>query len=131
ICYRRTLHLNQPQLASMLAASFQDLHLDQQEKQQLRAVLMDLPADLKRFVRNQAFELVRNTLRANPGDGLGAFRWLEQISKTLDAPSAADGIPSSAHFSPGDACRTTILDLLHQARSQVDICIFTLSDDRI
>ncbi len=35
------------------------------------------------------------------------------------------------YFSPGVECLKAILDNLERARKQVDLCIFTISDDRI
>jgi mitochondrial cardiolipin hydrolase len=34
-------------------------------------------------------------------------------------------------FSPGDQCRRLIIDAIKQAEDTLDICVFTISDDRI
>ncbi len=34
-------------------------------------------------------------------------------------------------FSPGDDCVNHIIELINNASSQIDICVFTISDDRI
>lgn len=35
------------------------------------------------------------------------------------------------HFSPGDACLNAIVNQISSARKMLDICVFTISDDRI
>ena len=122
--------MNLTELSDHLAESFADRRLDGGEKQALRELIQMLNADQKRFLRNRAFDLVRERLSGNQPDALDGFRWLEQVMKTLDA-GQGDEIEPSAHFSPGDECRNTILDQLFQARSSADICVFTISDDRI
>jgi phosphatidylserine/phosphatidylglycerophosphate/cardiolipin synthase-like enzyme len=40
--------------------------------------------------------------------------------------------PSSrVYFNPGGACREAVLDCLDAARSSLDICVFTITDDQI
>ncbi len=121
--------MDQKQLTQWLAESLRDRKLDGNEKQALRELLQRASPDQKRFVRNRAFDLVREALPA--GDAQDLFQWLEQVSKTLDAPVSSESLWASAHFSPGAECRTAILDLLHRTRTELDICVFTLSDDRI
>ena len=36
-----------------------------------------------------------------------------------------------AHFSPGDQCVRRIVELFGKARKRVDVCVFTITDDRI
>ena len=38
---------------------------------------------------------------------------------------------ASAHFSPGEDCLRKIRELCRQARETVDICVYTISDDRL
>ncbi|MCC6834740.1 MAG: DUF1669 domain-containing protein, partial [Cytophagales bacterium] len=38
---------------------------------------------------------------------------------------------SDAYFSPGDTCRNIIIQQIRQAINQVQICVFTISDDTI
>ena len=34
-------------------------------------------------------------------------------------------------FSPGDQCKKIIMDAIRSAQDQIDICVFTISDDQI
>jgi mitochondrial cardiolipin hydrolase len=38
---------------------------------------------------------------------------------------------NTAYFSPGEDCRDTIIDGIRSATSLLDICVFTIADDRI
>lgn len=38
---------------------------------------------------------------------------------------------SKAYFSPGDDCLNHILELINGCENSLDICVFTISDDRI
>ena len=38
---------------------------------------------------------------------------------------------NQAFFSPGDDCLNHIIDLIRKAKTHLDICVFTISDDRI
>lgn len=122
--------MDQPSLAQWLHQSFADLHLENDEKIALRNIALPLSPELRRFARNRAFDLVQQTLATADTDAPTALRWLEQVIRTLDA-TAPEPVRSQAHFSPGNACRNAIVDCLHQAQQSVDICVFTLSDDRI
>ncbi len=122
--------MNQTDLIHWLEQAFADRRLDGDEKLDLRHLAEDLSPDLKRYARNRAFELVRDVVARGESPATSAVLWLEQVVKTLDATDAGPA-RSEAHFSPGQACRGAILDCLHQARQTVDICVFTLADDRI
>ena len=38
---------------------------------------------------------------------------------------------NQVYFSPGEDCVNHIIDLINEAYNQLDICVFTISDDRI
>lgn len=115
-----------------LEASIADAHLSDAERRELMALLREgaTPEEGLRRVRNRAFELVRERL-----DGLEAIsllKWLDGVARALDAVRAPAGtVRSEAHFSPGQACLRAIQQRLRSARTSIDICVFTLSDDRI
>ena len=88
--------------------------------------------DQVRYLRNRAFDLVRDLTLSDAANALPALKWLEQVIKTLDSVGSAPRVEhASAHFSPGESCRRKIRELCRQARSSVDICVYTISDDRL
>lgn len=119
-------------LDAVLGASFEDLKLDSQEKHQLTELLALLPPDRCRYVRNRAFDRVREQLNEGHTEhSLAALKWLEHVIKCLDRADAEPALEPSCHFSPGDACRDKIIELIRRASTSVWVCVFTLSDDRI
>ena len=113
-----------------LASSFEDRRLSRGERQALAARVAALgPGVDREAIRARAFEIARSAL-ARPEDGL-VLDWLEDVvkairEKTLEGPSLAE-----AHFSPGDDCLRAIERFLGRARRAVDVCVFTITDDRL
>ena len=96
------------------------------------------PEDGLRQLRNHAFALARAKASslADPNGAAALLKWLEGIVRALDtarSPAGAGGgvVRSQAHFSPGEACLRAIQSQIRSARSSLDVCVFTLSDDRI
>lgn len=120
-------------LRQQLEDSLADVRLSDDEKRALTDTLRSaqLPEEGLRRLRNQAFELVRQNLdEADPSDPL--VRWLEGVVRALDVSRTAGGsYRAQAWFSPGDDCRNAIVGQLRACRQRADLCVFTLSDDRI
>ena len=115
-----------------LEASIADARLSDEERRELTALLREsaTPEEGLRRVRNRAFELVRERLEG--AETLSLLKWLDGVARALDAvrtPAAA--VHSEACFSPGESCLRAIQQCLRNARRNIDICVFTLSDDRI
>ncbi|MEG2942193.1 MAG: phospholipase D-like domain-containing protein [Thermomonas sp.] len=108
-----------------------DYTLDADEKVQLRELGQQLDAGRIRFLRNRAFDIAREAMLAAPAETLDVLRWLEQVVKTLDVANEAAPIVSSAYFSPGDTCLRRLTDLMRGCRETLDICVFTIADDRL
>lgn len=118
-------------IETMLRETFTDARLSTAEKTQVVGLVTDLNEEQRRFARNRCFEIFRQNLSSTSSKQQisQATKWLERILKTLDTGVA---IPApKVYFSPGDDCRDAIINICQQARSQIDICVFTLSDNRI
>lgn len=122
------------QLKQQLVESLDDNKLDNDEKSHFYEVMTSLTGDQKRYVRNQAFDLARDKVGLLGDDSAQIMRvmgWLERVVKLVDKSLQQATISSRSYFSPGRDCRDGILDLLTRARQRIDICVFTISDDRI
>ncbi len=122
-------------LTEQLEASLADLRLSDDERRSLIKALREAspPEEGLRQLRNRAFELVRERLMtvAAP-DHLALVKWLEGVVRAIDTGRAPTGVVQSrAHFSPGEDCLHAILGQLKAVRQQADLCVFTISDDRI
>lgn len=123
-------------LLEQLEISLADSRLSDAEKRDLSHTLREatVPEEGLRRLRNQAFEMVRARMD-EPGeaaDPQALLRWVEGVVRLLDVSRGASGsYRSQASFSPGQDCLRAIQGQLRASRHQADICVFTLSDDRI
>lgn len=116
------------ELERLLYLSIEDHSLDTNEKHQFRVLTENVSLEKIRFMRNKAFHLVREQLQHGADIGR-LLKWLEQLLKALDANTSESR--ARVCFSPGEQCLVGIIDVLHGAKVSVDICVFTISDDRI
>lgn len=119
------------QIDNILRRTFDDYRVSRGEKRLVRDIVGELGATSHNlgFVRHRAFELARNEM-ADP-QSQAVVTWLEDIVKLLVAEPPAEVLASEAAFSPGDDCVNKILGRLRSVRDKVDICVFTITDDRI
>ena len=57
--------------------------------------------------------------------------WFYESAKALKPKRSGLQNASEAYFSPGTACRSAIIHQLRAARKNIDICVFTISDNII
>lgn len=124
--------MNQQEIIQALTDSLADNKLSNEEKQHFSNLASELKgqADKVSFVRNKAFA----TLLAHGGFNEQQYRsikWLENLLKTLDKHSQTDNVDADACFSPGTDCLNRILSLCNNARSQIAVCVFTISCNEI
>lgn len=119
------------ELEAQLRETLEDKKLSSDEKVELRELAPFLSKDETRFLRNKGFALARECIDKDASQTFKVLKWLEQVVKTLDSGALENAVESSAHFSPGDECRRKIIDLCHQAKKSIDICVFTISDDTL
>lgn len=118
-------------LDRQLRDSAQDLSLSNEERSALRELGAELSPDRLRFLRNRAFDIAREQVAANPAEALPMLKWVEQVVRTLDVNAGPVETLTSTYFSPGDACMQRLRALCASAKQTLDICVFTISDDRL
>ncbi len=118
-------------LDRVLLDSVDDRRLDTGEKHELRAIGAELDRERVRYLRNRAFSITRELMGRQPDDAPELLRWLEQVVRTLDVAAATPALESSACFTPGDSCLRKLRELCGNARQRIDICVYTISDDRL
>ena len=130
---QRALLIMKPQeFDTLLNKTLEDLKLSRSEKKDLKAQLQAYKDDdqVLARLRHQAFEIAKENL---DGEGQNLVDWLEGVIKLLlpkteEVPAA--GL-ARTYFSPEDECADRIGDLLSGAERSVDICVFTITDNRI
>ncbi len=123
------------ELDRLLRESAADAVLDNDEKFELRELGGSLSRERVRYLRNRAFDLVRERW-AQPDPGLDQapltmLRWLEQVVKTLDASADPPAVEADAFFAPGEDCLRKLRELCLGAKRSIDACVYTIADDRL
>jgi len=117
----------------VLKRTLDDGRLSRSEERALRAVVAELGTDGRRraLLRSRVFEIAHE--HAPDRRVVGALLdWLKGVLNAMEPDEAPDGpAPLEVVFSPGDDCLNRIRSLIDGARSSVDVCVFTLTDDRI
>ncbi len=115
----------------VLAATLEDVHLSRGERSALRQLLdAEDPTDEQlAFIRHRAFALARD--RVDGALSRDVLEWLEGVVKLLQPRERRESVRAEVHFSPGPACLDAITRQLQGARAHVDICVFTITDDRL
>jgi len=123
------------ELDRALRATLDDGRLSRTERRALSEVLREYPPSQSELgqLRARAFALVEAQLSEPRSRSLLA--WLEGVIKVMaqheTTESAAPASNARACFSPGDDCLAAILGELDRAKESADICVFTITDDRI
>ncbi|MES2789126.1 MAG: phospholipase D-like domain-containing protein [Planctomycetota bacterium] len=121
------------ELQSLLRQSLEDLLLSRGERQALRQVLEELAPAPNQIaqLRQMIFETARE--KVQPRDSGLVLDWLEDLMKLLQAQGAAEAevLSPESHFSPDEGCPQRIIQLIGAVRTELDICVFTITDDRL
>ena len=123
--------MNAAELDALLRQFLVDGKLSGSERQTLMAwAEKNLATEQDRnLARSRLFEAARGAVNASAGsvvDFLEAA--LKAIAPAGDKPTSSGSL---ATFSPGDACLALIVNHFVNVRSTADICVFTITDDRI
>jgi mitochondrial cardiolipin hydrolase len=126
--------MNAAELDALLRQFLVDGKLSKSERTALTAwVQKNVGGDRQRAVaRSRLFAAVREAILDPHAGQLLAF--LEDALKVIDPPLPAGGTaddPVGYAFSPGEECLRMILGRLNTCRASADICVFTITDDRI
>ena len=116
-------------LDPILRASLRDGHLSAAEADAVLTWVRDARSATARTVaRGRAFALANAALATH--EPATVLKWLEATSSILESPPG-QGQPSRAYFSPGTDCLNRVTERLGSATRTVDICVFTITDNRI
>jgi mitochondrial cardiolipin hydrolase len=128
--------MNAAELDALLRQFLVDGKLSDAEKKALaRWLEANVTSEQKQGVaRSRVFDTARNAV-ADP-QAVQVIDFLEDVLKVLLPMGGATSSPPStapdeAFFSPGDSCLGRIVSRLNTARRTADICVFTITDDRI
>lgn len=124
--------LTREEFDAMLLETIADRKVSRGERRALRDVLNDHELDAHQLdlLRSRAFAAAADAVDSPRGREV--VGWLADIVGLLRPPAPAPAAPAStAYFGPHDDCPGKIVRLLAEARERVDICVFTITDNRI
>src|SRR5688572_16147405 len=115
-------------LLSYLESSIADEVFSRNEKKTFKALISESMLDQNQlnFLRSKIYELASHKI--TPSNHQFILEWIKVANSALILPSAET---TDAFFSPGDACRNTIIRQIETATEKLTICVFTISDDSI
>ena len=124
--------MNVEEWDDMLRKTAQDSKLSRGERTVLQEKIKEAALDTgaRAILRSRAFEIARELARG--GTFMEPLDWLEEIDKLLLPPTGDGGeVFAEVEFSPGEKCVHRIVALLDNCRRSADLCVFTITDDRI
>lgn len=116
------------QIIAHLRESIEDQVFSKSERRSLKSLLAETSLNDQQLnvLRSKMYELANE--KANEKNYIFILEWIKNVNNTLIAQPQQT---SAAFFSPGEACRTTIINQLNSATTSIKICVFTISDDTI
>jgi phosphatidylserine/phosphatidylglycerophosphate/cardiolipin synthase-like enzyme len=119
------------ELLTYFRRAFADSTLSAGEARDLRGRLAahGLQGQELEDLRHQLFALAEE--RFNTFKDKKTVEWLEAASALLLPTSEPQLAHAEVFFSPGTECLDAILQLINHAAHRLDVCVFTISDDRI
>ncbi|MFC5049746.1 phospholipase D-like domain-containing protein [Rubritalea spongiae] len=116
-------------IEQVLADSLEDFSISRSERKELKILLAEIQGNVSEQakVRQLAFRLCTKSI-GEIGE-MAAMDWLQSVIKLLYSNEAE--VKSSAYFSPGEDCLHRIQTFIREAQHSLDICVFTITDNRI
>lgn len=117
------------ELETFLRESLEDFALSRSEKKELKTHLAGISGNNteKAKARQLAFNLAQGAI--NEFGQITALDWLQGVIKLIYTSESE--IKAAAYFSPGEDCLHRIRRLIGESQKTLDICVFTITDNRI
>ena len=122
--------ISKEEIEAALRESLEDRRLSREERHDLKALLGDAPLgdEERAFLRNRVFAVANEVADDTPAVAL--LGWTQDVIKALESKHARTS-QMEVSFSPGDDCLNTITRLLRWCQHSADICVFTITDNRV
>ncbi len=119
-------------LLAQMEESLDDQLLSRKERKDLKALIQELNFEEgnKVWLLSKFRDLALSAVADAESEPLLAW-FYEGAKLVLGADAEVSKSKGRAYFSPGDACRDAILYQLANAKTSIDICVFTISDNTI
>lgn len=117
-------------LEELFRQTFDDHVFTRDERRAMAKILQEQQLSEKELgvLRSKVFGIAVNELDDTDADRV--LEWLRQAVKLL-LPDDAPAFRYDVYFSPDDDCPDAIIKCFEEARAAADVCVFTISDNRI
>ncbi|MBL4637315.1 MAG: DUF1669 domain-containing protein [Kofleriaceae bacterium] len=124
--------VDKEKLLEALRSSLEDRRLSKEERHDLKSLVGDAAKSSteRAFLRNRIFDVARESAMSE-SDPLELIKWCHDVMKAIEASKPARRTQLDVLFSPGETCLGAINSLLSSAKTKIDICVFTITDNRI
>lgn len=118
-------------LIQALKKTLEDYRLTRSEKGALKSIFGNQVLDRHRaeFVRSEVFRLAAEEIAQH--ECRQVLKWVEDVTALLLPQNVEKEIESRAVFSTQEDCAQALRGIISSARSSIDVCVFTITDDRI
>lgn len=121
------------ELTRAFQKTFDDKQLSRNERKALKSMLKEVELDQRKMdiLRSKVFDIGEKGIKNM--ETRFVLEWVEDATRLLEHSQGSHAGPekSSVYFSPGEECKDAILTRIGLARKQLDICVFTISDNEI
>lgn len=123
--------MQKEQIDDLLKRTLDDFRVSRGEKRILEGMVQEHGESEQQlgFLRHRAFAVARESV-VGP-EGIAAMEWLEDVIKVFQPREEPEQNSTQVYFSPGDDCPQIIVNQLERAGRSIDICVFTITDNRI
>ena len=118
------------QVKEILDSSMVDFFLSKEEESNLRIALATHYLSPKERVELTRYAVAKASDRANEKNQSYVFKWLKKVSAIL-GDFGSDALHNNAYFSHTDDLRERVVSIIHNSRLQMEISLFTISDNDI
>ncbi|MBK5279017.1 MAG: DUF1669 domain-containing protein [Bacteroidia bacterium] len=111
-----------------LKQSIEDKLLSKAERRDLMELVAEQAWSPEQFnfLRSKIYELANEKINETNYNFI--LEWVKNVNSALTITSNRT---SEAFFSPGESCRSSIINQINSANAKLKICLFTISDDTI
>lgn len=117
------------QINELLRASLDDASVSRSERRELKGILPLIQGDRTGLAKTRQLAFNLATKKIQETGNYKAMEWLEDVIKLLY--SSEMSVKASSYFSPGKDCLNRICRFISGTKKRIDICVFTITDDRI
>ena len=117
------------QINELLRDSLNDSSVSRSERRELKGILPLIQGDRTALSKARQFAFTLATEKIQETGNHKAMEWLEDVVKLLYSNEMR--VKASSYFSPGKDCLNRICRFICETEKKIDICVFTITDDRI